>query len=178
MKVKNPSIYTVQHIESGRSYIGSATYPSDRFDHHRWALRAGRHGNKHLQNAWNKYGEGAFKFEILERVSDVCFLQVREQYWIDNTPIRFNIRPFANDNRGFRHSECTKAKMRGRVVAIETREKLAKIWLGKSLSADHRAKIRASKIGQLMSEVTRTKNECSLRRSVLTGRNAQNIAWQ
>jgi hypothetical protein len=36
-----------------------------RFRQHKTELRSGKHQNKHLQNAWFKYGEQAFTFKIL-----------------------------------------------------------------------------------------------------------------
>jgi len=46
------------------------------------SLRSGKHENIHLQNAWNKYGEDAFFFEVLERNLSPIGVNERERYWI------------------------------------------------------------------------------------------------
>lgn len=112
-------IYSIIHIESGRPYIGSALLFFKRWSEHRMNLRRNRHPNQRLQNFWNKYGERAFEFKILEIIENSTkeSLEQREQYWIDyydssNRNIGFNIRKQASSNLGFKHSDETKQKMR------------------------------------------------------------------
>ena len=45
-------------------------------------LNRHEHTNNHLQNAWDKYGEENFRFEILEQC-EIRDLNRREKYWID-----------------------------------------------------------------------------------------------
>jgi len=71
------------------------------------------HHNNHLQNAWNLYGADAFTFQILcEAPADQ--LDEAEQHWTDYYKARksgvYNISPIAGSQRGFRHSEKTKAE--------------------------------------------------------------------
>jgi group I intron endonuclease len=80
---RTPSIYQIRHIESGKVYVGSAVDPRRRKSDHFKCLRKGAHHSRHLQRAWNKYGEDAFVFEIIEPVLFVEDLIIREQYWID-----------------------------------------------------------------------------------------------
>lgn len=62
-----PGIYVIIHVKSGKVYIGkTAVHLHRRWKNHRANLRAGRHANEHLQRAWNKYGEDAFRFQVLE----------------------------------------------------------------------------------------------------------------
>jgi group I intron endonuclease len=112
-------IYSIVHIESGKLYIGSALLFYKRWSEHKINLLRNRHPNKRLQNSWNKYGEDAFKFEVIEIIDNPTkeILEQREQYWIDyhnsaNRKIGFNIRKIAISNLGFKHSEETKQKMR------------------------------------------------------------------
>src|ERR1700743_3037811 len=58
-------IYQIQHVESGRRYIGSLMDFMRGPRSHKHALRRVKHANPALQNAWNKYGEAAFSFKIL-----------------------------------------------------------------------------------------------------------------
>jgi group I intron endonuclease len=99
---KHPGIYAIRHVESGRMYIGSAKNIYDRWREHRSALRRGVHHSPYLQNAWNKYGEAAFVFEVLEHcLGDAVMLCNQEQHWLDRNRKRlFNARRFADPNFG------------------------------------------------------------------------------
>jgi group I intron endonuclease len=82
-------VYTIQHVESGKKYIGSARLFRRRFAQHRTALRGGYHQNKHLQAVWNKHGETAFKFSV----TLVCSpedMQDYEQLLIDGFQPEYN----------------------------------------------------------------------------------------
>lgn len=50
---------------------------------HKIALAKGRHHNKYLQNAYAKYGDSSFAWEIIERCSSEGVLAEREQFWIE-----------------------------------------------------------------------------------------------
>lgn len=75
-------IYICSCLPNGYSYVGQAQSLSKRKQQHISSLRNNNHHNKHLQRAWNKYGEENFSWEILELCSVDC-LNEREQYWID-----------------------------------------------------------------------------------------------
>jgi group I intron endonuclease len=59
-------IYAITHLASGRRYVGSTIAKPDRWSSHRSTLRRNCHHCSYLQNAWNKYGESAFLFSILQ----------------------------------------------------------------------------------------------------------------
>ena len=60
-------IYGIRNIKNQRVYIGKSIHLEKRKRTHFSELRKGKHGNKPLQNAFNKYGEENFVFEILLR---------------------------------------------------------------------------------------------------------------
>lgn len=98
-------IYQIKNRINNKIYIGSAVRYLRRFNTHKTHLRKNVHGNQHLQNAWNKFGEKAFKFEILEFVNDETKLIEREQYWIDlkkscHRTFGYNIVAIAASNLG------------------------------------------------------------------------------
>ena len=139
-------IYSIVHIKSQRTYIGSAVLFYKRWSEHRVKLRKNMHPNKRLQNFWNKYGESSFKFKIVEVISNPTkeLLEQREQYHIDlhnsaDRNIGFNIRKIASSNLGMKHTDETKEKMR-----------LAK--LGKKQSPEHIANAAASHRGRKLTE--------------------------
>jgi len=114
MTTKKSGIYKITNSSNGKIYIGSAYNLSNRFSVHRYTLRNNKNKNKHLQAAWNKYGEQNFIFEIIELV-DIGTLLQREQYWIDNfTPFKkeigYNIAKIAGNTAGIKPSEATRKK--------------------------------------------------------------------
>lgn len=113
---RTSGIYKWTCTPTGKIYIGSAINLYRRRIWHVTDLRKGTHHNHYLQNAWNKYGESAFTFDVIELVLEP-FLLEREQYWLGklkaaNKRYGFNHTPTAGSLYGFRHSEETRAKMR------------------------------------------------------------------
>jgi hypothetical protein len=49
---------------------------------HKSCLRGDYHGNEHLQRAWTKYGESAFRFYIIQRCPKEDLTTI-EQQWLD-----------------------------------------------------------------------------------------------
>ena len=76
-------IYQIRNLVDNKIYIGSSKSLYQRLRRHLNNLRKNKHDNQHLQNAFNKYGESSFIFEIVE----FCNLSEQyevEQYWINN----------------------------------------------------------------------------------------------
>lgn len=110
-----PSIYQIRHIESGKVYVGSAVNPRRRYRSHTQKLKRGTHHSRHLQSAWDKYGESAFVFEIIEPVLFVEDLLTREQYWIDkkcaaDSEHGYNVTPTAGSLLGTKQTEEQRAR--------------------------------------------------------------------
>lgn len=80
----NCGIYKILNTKNGKFYVGSSKDILDRWRRHCSELRKNTHPNKHLQFAWNKYGESSFELNILEEC-DVNSLLEREQYYLDST---------------------------------------------------------------------------------------------
>lgn len=110
---ERPGIYAIEHL-SGKCYVGSASNISKRWSRHRADLRLGKHRNLHLQAAWDRDGEAAFTFRILEITED---LTAREQHWIDALGVcdpgkGYNKAPTARSSRGRKATEEERAKRR------------------------------------------------------------------
>jgi hypothetical protein len=58
--------YKIENKLNGKKYIGITLYPQIRKNRHFRELRNQTHVNIRLQNAWNKYNEENFFFEIIE----------------------------------------------------------------------------------------------------------------
>lgn len=65
LTLKLPCIYEIVNLITGDRYIGSSWTGSTRFRSHWTNLKKNKHTNIHLQNAWNKYGIGAFQLSYL-----------------------------------------------------------------------------------------------------------------
>lgn len=96
------AIYKITCSKNNKFYIGSAMNTHRRWIKHRSALKKGYHHNKHLQSAWDKYGENCFNFEILEECEEEQLIK-REQFWLDKTEcykreVGFNKASVASNN--------------------------------------------------------------------------------
>lgn len=80
--MKQPVIYKIINIVNNKFYVGSTNNKYERFRTHRNKLRANKHHCAHLQAAWNKYGEDAFIFHVVESVTDELELQAAEDLWL------------------------------------------------------------------------------------------------
>ena len=85
-------VYKIKNIVNDKFYIGSSKDIKNRWKQHKDQLRANKHGNAYLQNAWNKYGEKNFTFEVIEECEPSIQFE-REQYYLNE------LNPF--DNRGY-----------------------------------------------------------------------------
>lgn len=168
-------IYAIEHIESGKRYIGSSQKMQRRISDHIWKLKGGTHHSPHLQSAWKCYGAAAFRFVLILQCESVGQLLEAEQLEIDmhgGTEGSYNVAPFAGaPMRGRKQSEETKAKMRAthadrapiseetrgrhREAAIE-REQQRKVD-GYTMSEEGRANLSAALKGHAVSDETRRK---------------------
>lgn len=99
LKKYAPGIYQIRNTLNNKVYIGSAICISARWSRHRKELSSNTHPNQHLQSSWNKYGEKAFLFEIIENGQEKTLIE-REQFWIDS-------KKASDPNTGF--NQCPKA---------------------------------------------------------------------
>ncbi len=104
-------IYKITNLVNKKFYIGSAVNFKIRFSTHISELNSNTHSNKHLQNAWNKYGKENFLFEILESVENKENLLLREQYYFDTLNPEYNICKKAGNNLGIKYSEESRKKI-------------------------------------------------------------------
>lgn len=134
-----PGIYAIRHLQSGKLYVGSANDLERRFIEHRTTLDAKKHPNRHLQRAWNKYGNDAFTFEVLEYVEDARRLVEREQHWLDRTesykrPRGYNLAHRAQSMLGYKHSTAARRRMSkahiGYDMPIDQRKKISRALKG------------------------------------------------
>jgi group I intron endonuclease len=139
-------IYSITNTVNGKVYIGSSADVDNRWSQHTKELRGNRHKNRHLQFAWNKYGESAFKFELIKEVPVEQLLDV-EQSFLDTLDysLAYNLSHDAYSVMGGRkHTEETKDKLRG---PNNVRYGKPGTMLGKHLTDKQRKKVSLSLVG-------------------------------
>lgn len=93
-------IYAIRCCLNNHEYIGSAVNIPRRWSEHRHDLRRGTHHSPALQHAWNKHGEEAFTFIVLERVANPKRLIPIEQTYLDRCKPEYNCNPQARSGLG------------------------------------------------------------------------------
>ena len=144
-KYKNDiGIYKIVNLVNGRAYIGQTKEKFQRrYWLHRWKLRKGEHDNKHLQRAWDKYGEENFIFEVIE-ILPVEQIDDREKYWIDwqrkqkegcysiqDGGQPENLNDYISPEIRKRQGELNRNRMLGSKLSDETRLKMSETRKGK-----------------------------------------------
>lgn len=121
-------IYKITTKTNNKIYIGSASYYDKRIGTHISRLRKNEHDNIHLQNAYNKYGEEDFVFEILEHVEQKEKLLEREQYYMD-------IHNVCDPKIGYNISKKAESRI-GCKMSCEAKKKIGDFWRGKKHSVE------------------------------------------
>lgn len=65
-------IYLITNKVNGKRYVGQTLCKGGidaRWNGHKRELNRNKHNNKHLQGAWDKYGEDNFEFEVLHELN-------------------------------------------------------------------------------------------------------------
>jgi group I intron endonuclease len=135
VELRNKSgTYHILNLVNKKLYIGSTNNLYKRMYEHYRNLIQNKHPNKHLQNAWNKYGEDNFRFFVNGINEDVSTLINDEQFRIDlfvkhRPDLLYNINLTAGSVLGFKHSNDTKKKLSenhlGKKPSEETRKKMS-----------------------------------------------------
>lgn len=144
-------IYKITNEVNGKFYIGSSQNLRRRWLEHKRNLNRNKNEpNMRFQNAWNKYGEGNFRFEVIEFVKDVNKLMDREQYYLDllkpyRKEIGYNVSSYADRRLGVKPSAETRRKMseakKGMKFDVEWRANMSKAFKGRVYSAETRRRM-------------------------------------
>lgn len=169
-------IYLIKNIQNNKVYIGSAINIPKRWTEHKRNLKKGKHHSRHLQSAWNIYGEQNFKFEILQEVSNFEHLLAYEQVYLDyyksyEDEKGYNICKVVGSRLGTKHSEEAKQKIseaaknvseearkkmseaaKGRMSSEKARNKLSEKCKGRLFSEEHKKKLSEAGKGRIFSE--------------------------
>jgi group I intron endonuclease len=161
-------IYKIINAINNKFYVGSAVNFEKRKARHLWRLRRGDHANKHLQAAWQKYGEKAFVFAVVQAVAEHEDLLAAENVWLfehvgkdycyniatDATAPQTGM--FGDKNamwgKTFQHTDDAKKRIGAaskiRVQSKEEKQKRRKTLKGHVVHSETRLKISAKLSGE------------------------------
>jgi len=142
-------IYKITNKQNDKFYVGSSTNIERRWYSHKSYLRRNAHPNKHLQNAWNKYGEECFVFSVLQETEEDMLLD-KEQEIIDESNC-------CDKKVGYNKSLTAGSPMKGRKHSPETIEKIKQASTGRKHTQKSREKISSSNKGKKRSNEARRK---------------------
>lgn len=146
-------VYEIVNLINNHKYIGSSLNGLEwRKKKHLNELRRNNHHNRHLQSAYNLYGENVFRFNVIEEIEDKSILAKKEQEWIDKSKPEYNVMRDIKSHIGIKRSK-------------ETCEKISKSLTGKPLSKEHIEKMRKSLTGKKQSKETAEKRSISMKNS-------------
>ncbi len=128
-------VYLITNNTNGKQYVGSSVDVKRRWDTHKSKLRGGYHTNKHLQSAWNKYGEDAFSFKLLLLCDDQYLLDF-EQRCLDQLKPAYNM------------TARSSAPMLGHCHTAETKAKISAARKGMKFTEEHRANMAKARLGK------------------------------
>ena len=151
-------IYQIINTTNNKKYIGSSKHLLRRWNTHKYQLSNQKHSNSKLQRAWNKHGEEAFEFSILEEC-EIEHLILKEQHYLDTIKPEYNILKTAYSALGHTLSDESKQKIRekslGRTFSKETLQKMREAKLGKpsvrrgkKLSPEHKEQLSIKMTGK------------------------------
>lgn len=148
---KISGIYKVVNTINGHKYVGSAVDIKRRWHRHKWHLNRNEHHSPKLQNTWNKYGEEAFKFSVIEECEPIKeVLLVREQFWIDEL--------HAYGETGYNMAKIAGSPMSGRKHTEETLKMMSESQKGKKRTDEQKLNMsEANRRRPPVSEETRRK---------------------
>jgi len=154
------TIYKIINLVNDKFYVGSTTNVKVRFRQHRKLLRKGTHHCKHLQAAWNKYGEVKFLFTVVEEVPETRSLQeIEETYLMQHVGRPHCYNTGYSANAPWRNAPAHVTPNFGKIMANDQKEKISeslkKLYaedyanhprVGTTHTEETRAKISAAKL--------------------------------
>lgn len=144
-------IYTIENRENGHTYVGSAVDFAARRRLHLHLLRHDKHHSPYLQRAFNKYGEEAFVFTLIEEAPRERLFE-RETYWIQTLLPEYNGNNITATRLGMTTSELTKQKLREYNLRPEVVAKKKAELTGHPVAPETVEQIKAARAKQPVTE--------------------------
>lgn len=126
-------IYKITCLKNNKIYIGSAVNLEKRWKRHLGELRSGKHHNIILLNAFKRYGEANFVFEIIESVDRDELVLKENEYLLRLSPFGKNGFNISKESRGANYEHNPNKDL--------ISKKISKSKTGKNLSSIHKEQI-------------------------------------
>lgn len=130
-------IYSITNSVNGKMYIGQSGDIKWRWTKHLEALRGHSHHNRHLQSAFDMYGENVFKFDVICECTKGELNDLEEYYirMFDTYDNGYNLDFGGNGIRGYKHTDEEIEKMRSlhnaeHVLQFDSDFNLITEWVG------------------------------------------------
>lgn len=126
-------VYTITNLKNNKIYVGETFDVHRRLKSHKNDLINARHGNIHLQRAFDIDGLNLFIFELLESYP-ISICPAMEHYWCNilkthDPNFGYNIRLTTTLGKVGKHSDESKRKLSlahtGKIISIETRKNMS-----------------------------------------------------
>lgn len=172
-------VYCIRNTINGKRYIGSAAHHfNNRRCTHFKQLNDGVHHSKYLQQAWNKYGEAAFVFEVMLvcAPADCVMYEQRciDQFNCADGKSGYNCSPTAGSPLGVKRTpeQCAAIgkRSRERKITQETRDKISAAGRGRKRSAETIAQQKATRKANGKKVRPRTPEELARHSARMKGR--------
>lgn len=165
-------IYCIKNIINSKVYVGKAKDIYNRIREHITLLRKkSKNENRHLINAWFKYGEDAFEYFVIEELEfNEETLKIRELYWIDD--YKSTDRQF-----GYNLRRDSSTKM---FVHEETKQLLSKMYQGKNNPnfRNHWSKEKKKEMSEFKKEQYKNKETSINIEACKKGSKIRNANWE
>lgn len=164
MRQKQIGIYIIKNKINNKVYIGSTIKDFiKRWSIHKVFLRNGNHHSPRLQNAWDKYGEENFEFQILELLEEKEKIIERENFYLQeyksyDKKYGYNICKTAYENP-MKNVSNGKQKhgMYNKTHSIEARKKISENHADFNGDKNGRAKLNWEKVKQIRKKYKKNK---------------------
>lgn len=159
--MKKCGIYAIENLVNGKLYIGSSVNVNKRKNEHFNKLRKGIHHSRHLQRAFNKYGEISFIFRVIEYVDETILREKEKEYILKLNSL--------NRDGGYNVTEATtNGCLKGENHPLYGKDRRALghtiYWEGKRIPEEIKVKMRKPKSEQ-------AKKNMSLNHADVSGEN-------
>lgn len=160
-------IYKIVNLVNDKFYVGSTIHKKVRFRQHRRLLRSNRHHCKHLQAAWNKYGEDKFDFRVIEEVADSENLEAIEDRWLlEHVGKEYCYNSGYSAKAPWRGAPANTTPSFGKLVKDQAKEKIS-ATLKAFYAEDY---FNHPRVGKTHTEETKAKISAKVQQAVAEGR--------
>lgn len=160
MSKTQSGVYAFRNLVTGGHYVGSSVDLATRKRVHLRTLRNGTHRSVKFLRSWQKHGEAAFEFVVLELVPrEETPLRAAEQRWMDHLDVMatgYNLNPVAGNvgrmPKSAEHKQRIGDARRGQKHTAESKAVIAAKALGRvsgPASAERKLKISAANTGRV-----------------------------